>query len=852
MIKLRNTALAARLAWRSLAANRTRSLLLVLLIALPLTLSSAVSVLVSTSSIAPEERRQLAMGMAATRVAIPGVSETATKESAARGGELIRQHGGPNAQPHPELRATLDVASGDRLITATTYGLEEPASSLHDGRFPLVEGSLPTQSGQIALSVAAVERLRAEVGRPVRLGSSGEVTVVGTIVDPTNTQRLWAVSPLDDVVRAATASTTAQPWMSWLLPPGVGAEGRWPVDQGWRITSRQAAGESDDIVQTEINGMLFGLLALALGFVALLAGAGFAVIAADARRDLGLLGAVGAEPHQGRRVLTWHGVLVGLAAAVVGTILGLGTAAVLTSPVSGWFYQLWGPARPSVVLLSSIAGMGVLSAVLSARVAGRRTAGLSVLAALRPRPPAADPRAGYRALRWALGCAIALAMSIVLLFLARTEVLVVVAGLTAVAAMAAGCMSVTPWLARRASRAGLAVRLAVRSAILTPGRSAALTATLGSVVLVAGIVLTGLGGLTAKMAEDARPVLPRGGAMLNAYSALPEKLVDEVSATLGSRPGFQITYASLPQAGPIDLDSQSFRCLRQHGPRPGRGDRCVQGSDFPAMPHKAGIVSGEGMRTILGRSLSESEQRAWDGGAAIVLSEDLLVDGMVREFARGVTTSRTFPGIVTPGIGFFTGSEMPNAYFSPDGAKAAGLAPSDQVMWYFPPQERDGDPLVPSEEAQDRATALVKSSVADGGYVYVDRGPPAVKAIGTIYLVAALVVLGLILLIAVIATALGNGELRPEWATLAGLGAAPRFRRNLSASLAAVTSTMGSAVGLVAVGLIAPAQVQAMGISLVLEPWLVLSAGCLVAIGVSTAVGWLLAPTATTPPGRAG
>jgi len=130
-----------------------------------------------------------------------------------------------------------------------------------------------------------------------------------------------------------------------------------------------------------------GLAAVGLLLVALIAAAGFVVLAKRRQRQFGLLAAVGATERQVRWVTVMNGALVGLVAAVVGTAAGMGGwALALPGVQSGAGHDIPGFLVPPWVIITSVL-LAVGAAVASAWWPARVVARIPVVAALSARPP---------------------------------------------------------------------------------------------------------------------------------------------------------------------------------------------------------------------------------------------------------------------------------------------------------------------------------------------------------------------------------------------------------------------------------------------------------------------------------
>ena len=136
------------------------------------------------------------------------------------------------------------------------------------------------------------------------------------------------------------------------------------------------------------------LVTVLLLLVCLVAAAGFAVIAARRQRQLGMLAAVGATRKQLRMVMVAGGAVVGVIAAVAGTVVGL-AAWIAAAPGLDTFA---GHRIDRLAIPWDLIALGMLLAVLTATAAAwwpaRAAARLPVTLALSARPP--RPRPAHR------------------------------------------------------------------------------------------------------------------------------------------------------------------------------------------------------------------------------------------------------------------------------------------------------------------------------------------------------------------------------------------------------------------------------------------------------------------------
>ena len=127
-------------------------------------------------------------------------------------------------------------------------------------------------------------------------------------------------SDLNDQFALVTPSSAARPQTVTVLLDAS------PADfNAFRASFRgplawQARGPS---TQGAVAGVALALVTVLLLLVSLVAAAGFAVIAARRQRQLGMLAAIGATRKQLRMVMVAGGAIVGVIAAVAGTVAGL-------------------------------------------------------------------------------------------------------------------------------------------------------------------------------------------------------------------------------------------------------------------------------------------------------------------------------------------------------------------------------------------------------------------------------------------------------------------------------------------------------------------------------------------------
>ena len=142
---------------------------------------------------------------------------------------------------------------------------------------------------------------------------------------------------------------------------------------------------------TAAAAIVFGMAAVAMLLVCLVAAAGFIVIAQRRSRQLGLLAAVGATNQHLRLVMLANGVLVGVSAAVIGSVTALGAWFIARPALeTSLGHRIDGASIPPWLVLTGIV-LAIVTATAAAWWPARSVARLSVTEALSARPAAPKP-----------------------------------------------------------------------------------------------------------------------------------------------------------------------------------------------------------------------------------------------------------------------------------------------------------------------------------------------------------------------------------------------------------------------------------------------------------------------------
>lgn len=252
-----------------------------------------------------------------------------------------------------------------------------PMLALRDGRYP-------TRADEVAVTDSLAESFGLTLNAQFSLGGS-EWTVVGLVENPSDLRDRFILVPPAYADPPSTVTILVHGSLEQFL------SFTWP-DEG--LVSHGMVESTVENVQVFAAGAALGVAAVFMILIALVAAAGFAVVAQRRQRQLGMLVAIGASETHLRLVMLANGALVGLVSAVIGAALGL----------LGWLALV--PYLETTLVGARIdrfdvlpwwlIGLGMLLAVLVATGAAwwpaRAVGSLSVVAALSGRPSHSRPR----------------------------------------------------------------------------------------------------------------------------------------------------------------------------------------------------------------------------------------------------------------------------------------------------------------------------------------------------------------------------------------------------------------------------------------------------------------------------
>lgn len=416
----------------------------------------------------------------------------------------------PQVQVHLEAR---NGAAGSPVVAATA---PRPDRWVVTAGVGTVDGAGVLVSDDLARTLGLRVGQGLELSLPVGGTATVQVVGIGHVSGISEPGRLYAANSLLTPWTAPPSYTAA-----YVLADGdpatvaaalgtAGGTGAGPVLRA--ETTQQYA---DRMVQNlsrgtdVLGGVLMAFAGVALFVSCLVIGNTFTILMAQRARQVALLRCLGATRRQVARAALIEATLVGVAASVVGVLLGIGVVALMIEAARRiWSLDAYlGSMTVSTQALVIPVVIGTLATVVAALVPVRRGAAVSPLGALRP-DAALTVRSRSGALRLVLG---------LLLFIAGTGAMVVgVRRLDLALAMPAGMLSfvgvlmVAPWFIPAVARAvgwvlrrfgGATVSLAVGNSVRNPRRAAATASAL--LVGTTLITLMTVGAASARVAAFA-------------------------------------------------------------------------------------------------------------------------------------------------------------------------------------------------------------------------------------------------------------------------------------------------------------------------------------------------------------
>ncbi|MGW1365231.1 FtsX-like permease family protein [Streptomyces chartreusis] len=499
--------IARRDAWRS----KGRSFLVLAMIALPIIGVSAADLTVRSAELSTEQSLERRIGAADARISHGDTGGGPIQQSPGGEESILAEEAEDQTWPGDVTDLRKGLSADSKVLEDSTgigklrtrHGLLNAevrelnsANPMAAGIMTLIKGRFPQSTGEVAATTHFLESSGLVVGSKLSArGLEREYTVVGSYelpdelkADQINALPGALLEPLDEalasddlpgVEKRTTYLIDAPGSFTWTMVKEANAKGFLvlsravlldpPADADVPLLQRQGEGYhygESAASQAAVLAVVGTVVSLAMLEVCLLAGPAFAVGARRSHRQLGLVGANGGDRRHIRTIVLAGGLVIGVAAAVLGTVLGLLLTLALRPLLEEQIGARFGSfdIRPLELLGIGLLAVltGLLAAVAPAVTASRQT----VMASL----------TGRRSVRRSSPVLPAIGLVAVLLgsAIALSDQSVLVAVGSALAEL--GVVALTPVLVGHFGRIGrwlpLSPRLALRDAVRNRGRTA--------------------------------------------------------------------------------------------------------------------------------------------------------------------------------------------------------------------------------------------------------------------------------------------------------------------------------------------------------------------------------------------
>ncbi|AWS43841.1 ABC transporter permease [Streptosporangium sp. 'caverna'] len=767
--------LARRTAWRS----RGRSALIMVMIGLPVLVITGVFTLTETMSITPREGLVAELGTADSRL-VQTPEGTVLQQQP--NGASWNTSGGDYEAAYPKLGAA-EVAAllgpSTRLIPFSTgalrLGTERVDALETDLRDPLTRGMLTLSEGRFpaAREVAVTPALGLRPGDLLRPSGEAPLTVVGVVEHPYRPSLREVVGPdlplaPPDGFLSPTQygpgwlADTAKP-VTWTDVPALNTAGLYVTSRAMIRDFEPRAPVGLSLLDVRHTVGLGAMVIMVVLETVLLAGPAFAVGLRRRRRELAEIAAQGGSAGHLRMIVLADGLVLGGAATLVATVLGIGAGVLGASIVARWGGQVGPPGVPWPPVMG-IAALGLLTGLVAALVPAAQAARQNTAAVLAGRAPAVADRPG-----WPLLGAVLVLAGLGATVVARRQPDSMWVFASAVLILL-GLVVLMPWLVRctgwPAARLRLPLRVSVRDAVRH--RSRTVSAVAAVMAVTATVVAVGIGTHSEYMDRrnaytSARPT----GTLAIWGGSISDAAWNGLRAETARRlPGVPLA------AGYQVRDAQGRRyalryTVRWNGTRTRRtvavGDqtllRLLQGRHDPQAT--AALASGKAV--VFDASAVRNGKLALRAGSTSGPARKLEVPAVLATPADEYQGGALLPRTLVEQAGFSTAERQLYAMYR---------LPADSTL------------------SRDLAKVTPRVTVAsEEGY----RNVPDPGLWG--WLVGALV---LVVGGTLAATRLAAADMRPERVTMMAIGAPPGTLRMVVACQALYISGLGALVGLVA------------------------------------------------------
>lgn len=808
-----------RIARREAMRSRRRSLLMLVMIALPVMGVTAADVLIATKDVSTVEsvNRRLGAG-AAAEVSTLSSPVTAVHQGFDPDTASLSQDA--RALPTPTLARVLTVLGDHRTGTEatrfypqvrsrlgsvqTTATELDPTSPLTQGLFRLTHGRWPRSTGEVVINQALADREPAGI-RSLEFLESGGVrgstevarTVVG-IVESASVRSDNLIVGLPGSIPVGQQVDTV--WyvgggpVTWPEVEKLNAIGAVVFSRAQILhpspAARAAQVKYGPHLPTNKSAVAVAVLVavMALIEVVLLAGPAFAVGARRQARSLALLAASGGTPQQARRVVLATGVVIGTVGSAVGVVLGIAAARLLQPVLQGHSSTWFGPFEVLWGHVAAVAGFGLLSALLAAVVPAWIASRQDVVAVLGGRRGDRKPstRSPY------LGLAL-VAAGVVLAVVATHQFRLAVA--VALSASAICCVLgmvflvpvVVVGVARLGRRLPLPLRFAVRDAARHRTRTTPAVAAVAASVMGVVALCIGVSSSTAAQRAGYVASLPLGVATISIPFSSQVPWDAYAHAVALEAPGVTAQrIVGLPPYEPGDTtDSMTFEHpdgapVKQESGGYSLGTNIlVYDGNLPKVVSDLGDIGPEA-RSVLAAGGAVVFTSTGAGSAKVTVRIE------VRNDANVVTSRRAVRDVNALLV---TSHHPPaTAIIAASLARRLGEQPTTIELV-------TAGPTISPSAARNISERLNVISPDAFPMLYVERGfqPSSNTWIMQVILIG----LGALLMLGgtLTATFLALSDARPDLATLSAVGAAPRTRRAVAAAYALAVGGIGAVLG---------------------------------------------------------
>jgi putative ABC transport system permease protein len=804
---------ALRLARRDALRNRARTLLILVMVALPVTCAVAADTLLRPSQSSDYTQVDGALGSADVEVvdAFPG--EHHAIEQISPNGSTKAWSDDTPVLPTPTaaaIRAVLppgsrvaEVRQGYARIRSGSEPLRVSALTF-DTRDPIVahvagvaSGRLPTWPDEIAVSPVLAESGLA-VGSVGTTPDGKTLHVVGVLPKSANYATHLVSQPGAISLESESISygpSFSRKWYASSPRPVTWEDVRKLNSLGVVGISKAVLADPHKFDNNYGGGITSRWMVAVVGLVSamtileivLLAGPAFAVGARRQQRALAQLAVVGGEPRDARRVVLAGATVIGGIAAVLGVGMGLGIAAIAPRLLRRYdLAQTQHQASARTIVI--IAAAAILSAVLAALLPAWSTSRVDPLAVLTSRRSA--PRAGRAPL---IGAMLLLGIGLISAISSARygdEVSVAFAGVPTVLGAVLLAPAAATLLSRLAARLSMPLRFAARDASRNRIRTAP---AVGAVIaVVAGAVALGTGAASdaAEYRAFASTTPVTGEAAISApFLSDADTWARVVRAVQAEVPGRQVRTVRGVRgdaAGETQIEICPTSGVDASCPTFGNGYSSTLGT--PLLVGAEGLDAAAGYGTDAERAAARSTLA--QGGIA------LFTTGPLTQRDYVVLRQRNRPGADQPEvlaklrvpattIDIGTGFGPALAVVPEDVAQRLGFEVGTTSLLVSGPVDR-------ATERRIRDAVSIRSPEAQ---VSVQRGSS--PGHGSLLVLVVLGSLSTLLVVfgTLTATKLALSDAQPEFAALHSVGASPSTTRTISAAYAGLIAFVGAVLG---------------------------------------------------------